>query len=239
MEMARIYAIGVGPGDPELVTRKAERILRRADVILAPVARPGETSVALETVREFLDAERQEIVIHQFPMTADASLLVPAWEAAVSMMAAQVAHGRSVAFITIGDPMLYSTFIYLLRILRSSHPEINVEIVPGISSINTAAAIAGVPLAESEERIAIIPATAGIEKIIEAVAKYETVVLLKVKPVYADLLELLRQMHRAEHCVLVERAGSARQKILRGVDAMAAHSPDYLSLMIITAPPIP
>lgn len=236
MKVARIYAIGVGPGDPELVTRKAERLLRQADVILAPVARLGEASVALETVKEFLDEGRQEIIQHQFPMTADTSLLVPAWEDAVSLMAAQVALGRSVAFITIGDPLLYSTFIYLLRILRNSHPEIEVEIVPGISSINTAAAVAGISLAESEERIVIIPATAGIEKIIEALAKYETVVLLKVKPVYAELLELLRQTHRADNAVFVERAGSMRQKILRGVDAMSTHSPDYLSLMIITSP---
>ncbi|MBT1071871.1 precorrin-2 C(20)-methyltransferase [Pelotalea chapellei] len=236
MDLAKIYAIGVGPGDPELVTRKAERILRQANVILAPVARLGETSVALETVKEFLDGERQEIILHQFPMTADTSILVPAWEAAVSMMAEQVRLGRSVAFITIGDPLLYSTFIYLLRILRTSYPEIAVEIVPGISSINTAAAVAEVSLAESEDRIVIIPATAGIEKIIEALAKYETVVLLKVKPLYADILELLKQTGRASNSIFVERAGSARQKVLRGVDAMATHSPDYLSLIIVTTP---
>ena len=233
---ANIYAIGVGPGDPELVTRKAERILRQADVILAPVARLGETSVALETVREFLDADRQKVILHQFPMTADTSKLVPAWEEAVNLMAEQVALGRSVAFITIGDPLLYSTFIYLLRILRISHPGIEVEIVPGISSINTAAAVAGVSLAESEERIIIIPATAGMEKVIEALAKYETVVLLKVKPAYAGLLELLRQTGRSENAIFVERAGTDRQKILRGVDAMAVHYPDYLSLMIVTTP---
>ena len=118
--MATIYAIGVGPGDPELLTRKAERILRHSQVILAPVSNPGEASVALETVREFLDEERQELIIHQFPMTSDKSRLIPAWREAAALIANRIASGLDVAFITIGDPLLYSTFIYLLRIFRET-----------------------------------------------------------------------------------------------------------------------
>ena len=234
--MATVYAVGVGPGDPELLTRKAERVLRQADVVLAPVSNPSEASVALETVREFLDEERQEIIIHQFPMTSDKSRLVPAWQEAAALIADRIAAGKNVAFITIGDPLLYSTFIYLLRIFRESYPQIAVEIIPGISSINTAAAVAGVPLAEAEEKIVIIPATAGITAIAAALASYETVVLLKVKPLYADILELLRQTGRAESSLFVERVGSTRQKVLTSIDEMASHAPDYLSLMIIRKP---
>ena len=194
--MATFYAVGVGPGDPELLTRKAERVLRRADVILAPVSRPGEASVALDTVREFLDETRQRIVVHQFPMTSDPARLVPAWQEAAALIAAHVAGGRDVAFITIGDPLLYSTFIYLLRIFREVYPQIAVEIIPGISSINTAAAAAGAPLAEADERIAIVPATAGMEKVVEALNAFDTVVLLKVKPLFGELLEVLGMMGR-------------------------------------------
>ena len=231
--MATVFAVGVGPGDPELLTRKAERVLRQADVILAPVSNPGDASVALDTVREFLDEQRQEILIHQFPMTSDKARLIPAWQKAADLIAGRVAAGQDVAFITIGDPLLYSTFIYLLRIFRESYPQIAIEIVPGISSINTSAAVAGVPLAEADERIAIIPATAGMEKVVDALERYETVVLLKVKPVFRDILEVLRQMNRERSAVFVERVGSARQKVLTGLDEMAAHTPDYLSLMII------
>jgi len=234
--VATVYAVGVGPGDPELLTRKAERVLRRADVILAPVSRPGEASVALDTVREFLDESRQQIVVHQFPMTSDPAKLFPAWQEAAALIAAHVAEGRDVAFITIGDPLLYSTFIYLLRIFRDVYPQIDIEIVPGISSINTAAAAAGTPLAEADERIAVIPATAGMEKVIEALASYDTVVLLKVKPLYGDLLEVLRRMGRERSTVFVERVGGPRQKVLTGLDSMAGHSPDYLSLMIVRRP---
>ncbi len=231
--MATLFAVGVGPGDPELLTRKAERVLRHADVVLAPVSNPVEASVALETVREFLDEGRQEIVVHQFPMTADPARLIPAWNEAAALIAGRIAAGKDVAFITIGDPLFYSTFIYLLRIFRENYPHIPVEVIPGISSINASAAQALTPLVEGDERMIVVPATAGIDKISEALARYETVVLLKVKPVFADILELLRQMGRERSTVFVERVGSARQKVLTDFAEIAAYSPDYLSLMII------
>lgn len=231
--MATLFAVGVGPGDPELMTRKAERVLRSVGVVLAPVSNPAESSVALATVREFLDEGCQEIVVHQFPMTSDPSRLIPAWQEAARLIAGWIAGGRDVAFITIGDPLFYSTFIYLLRIFRTDYPHIPVEIVPGISSINASAAQAGVALAEADGKVAIIPATAGIDHVAKALATYETVVLLKVKPVFGALLELLRQTGREESTLFVERVGSDRQRVLTDFSEIAAHSPDYLSLMII------
>lgn len=231
--MATIYAVGVGPGDPELLTRKAERILRSVDVILAPVSNPADASVALGTIREFIDESRQEIIIHQFPMTSDKSRLIPAWQEAAALIAGHAQAGRSVAFITIGDPLFYSTFIYLLRLFREQWPGLPVEIVPGISSINAAAAEAALPLVEADEKMVVIPATAGIEQIESALATYDTVVLLKVKPLFAQILELLRATGREQRTVFVERVGSSRQKVLTGFEEIAAHSPDYLSLMII------
>ncbi|MDD2582403.1 MAG: precorrin-2 C(20)-methyltransferase [Desulfuromonadaceae bacterium] len=231
--MATVYAVGVGPGDPELLTRKAERILRSVDVVLAPVSNPNEASVALGTIRELIDEDRQEIVVHQFPMTSDRARLIPAWQEAAALIAANAEAGRSVAFITIGDPLFYSTFIYLLRILREQWPQLPIEIIPGISSINAAAAEALLPLVEGDEKMVVIPATAGIEHIITALAHYETVVLLKVKPLYPEIIELLRATGREHSSVFVERVGSPRQKVLTDFSQIAAHSPDYLSLMIV------
>jgi precorrin-2/cobalt-factor-2 C20-methyltransferase len=231
--VATVYAVGVGPGDPELVTRKAERILRSADVILAPVSNPSDASVALGTIREFIDESRQEIIVHQFPMTSDRSRLVPAWQEAASLIAAHAEAGRSVAFITIGDPLFYSTFIYLLRILREQWPQLPIEIVPGISSINAAASQAALPLVEGDEKMVVIPATAGIEQIKAALDSYETVVLLKVKPLFSAIVELLRMTGREQRTVFVERVGTPRQKVLTDFSHIAAHTPDYLSLLII------
>jgi len=234
--VANVYAVGVGPGDPELLTRKAERILRRVDVILAPVSNPAEASVALETIREFIDENRQKVIIHQFPMTSDRALLIPAWQEAAALISCHVASGRDVAFITIGDPLFYSTFIYLLRILREQWPDIRIEIVPGISSINASAAQAGIPLVESDEKMAVIPAKAGIEQIAAALIQFETVVLLKVKPLFAEILELLRRSGRERNTLFAERVGSSRQKILTDFAAISAHSPEYLSLLIVKQP---
>ncbi len=231
--MATVYAVGVGPGDPELLTRKAERILRSADVILAPVSNPAEASVALGTIREFIDESRQEIIVHQFPMTSDRSRLIPAWQEAAALIASHAEAGRSVAFITIGDPLFYSTFIYLLRILREQWPQLPIEIIPGISSINATAAQAALPLVEGDEKMVVIPATAGIEQIKAALETYETVVLLKVKPLYSEIIELLRATGREQRAVFVERVGSSRQKVLTDFSEIANHTPDYLSLMII------
>jgi precorrin-2/cobalt-factor-2 C20-methyltransferase len=231
--VATVYAVGVGPGDPELLTRKAERILRSVDVILAPVSNPSEASVALSTIGEFIDEERQEIIVHQFPMTSDKARLIPAWQEAAALIATHAEAGRSVAFITIGDPLFYSTFIYLLRLLREQWPLVPIEIIPGISSINAAAAQAALPLVEGDEKMVVIPATAGIEVIKAALDTYETVVLLKVKPLFSEIVGLLRATGREKRTVFVERVGSSRQKVLTDFNEIAAHTPDYLSLMII------
>jgi precorrin-2/cobalt-factor-2 C20-methyltransferase len=234
--VASVYAVGVGPGDPELLTRKAERILRRVDVILAPVSKPSDASVALETIREFVDEIRQQIVVHQFPMTSDRARLIPAWQKAATLIADHVEAGRSVAFITIGDPLFYSTFIYLLRILREQWPHIPIEIIPGISSINAAASEAVLPLVEGDEKMVVIPATAGLEYVKSALETYETVVLLKIKPLFSEILELLQASGREKNTVFVERVGSPRQKVLTDFNQIAAQTPDYLSLMIIKQP---
>jgi precorrin-2/cobalt-factor-2 C20-methyltransferase len=234
--VATFFAVGVGPGDPELLTLKAVRILRQAAVILAPVSNPVEASVALEIVRDVIDETRQEIIVHQFPMTSDKARLMKAWQEAAAIIASNADAGRDVAFITIGDPLFYSTFIYLLRILRENYFRIPIEIVPGISSINAAAAQAGIPLVEADEKMAVVPATAGLQQIATMLAEFETVVLLKVKPIFCEILELLRKNGRERSTVFIERVGSSRQIVLTNFADIAAHKPDYLSLLIIKQP---
>src|SRR6266571_3391459 len=111
--MAKVYAIGVGPGDPELLTRKAERILRQVPIICAPTANPADGSYALSIVEPFLDRSRQEVIVQVFPMRRDQAGLEEYWETAAEEVAERVKSGSDVAFITIGDPFLYSTFLYI------------------------------------------------------------------------------------------------------------------------------
>ncbi len=231
--MATFYAVGVGPGDPELITKKAERILSSVEVVCAPVTRPGESSFAFEIVRPLLDPERQELLLQHFPMTSDRSELVPRWEEAARQVAERISAGKNVAFIAIGDPLLYATSIYLIEALRRNHPEVDIQVVPGISSINATSAAAGFPLADGTDRISILPATVGINQIAVALAHSETLVLLKVKPLFADILELLRQTGNRDSVLFAEKVGMLDEVVLTDFAAIERYQPDYLSLMIV------
>ena len=207
--MAKIYAVGVGPGDPELLTRKAERILREVPVICAPTASPLDSSYALSIVEPFIDRNRQEVIVQVFPMRMDQAGLAEFWETAADEAAERVRQGNDVAFITIGDPFLYSTFLYLHRIFREKYPDIPLEVVPGISSINAAAVAAGIPLGMASERIAIIPAAFEQENLRKTLDEFDTVVLMKVSRVFDGIYELLWDMGLERNAVFVSRVGCA------------------------------
>jgi len=231
--MAKIYAVGVGPGDPELLTRKAERILREVPVICAPTANPADSSYALSLVEPFLDRDRQEVIIQVFPMRMDQAGLEEFWEEAAAEVAEKVRLGKDVAFITIGDPFLYSTFLYLYRIFREKYPDIPVEVVPGISSINAAAIAAGIPLGMGAERIAIIPAAFEQENLRKTLAEFDTVVLMKMSRVFDGIYELLRELGLDHKAVYVSRVGSPEQEVVFDLARLVGQKLDYLSLLIV------
>lgn len=230
---ARIYAVGVGPGDPELLTRKAERILRQTPVICAPTGNADAASYALSIVDQLLDRSRQEIVPMVFPMTKQGAELEAAWNAAADQVIARIDDGLDVAFITIGDPCLYSTFLYIYRIVREKRPGIAVEIVPGISSINAAAAAAGIPLGIAGERIAILPATYEDEELRRTFAAFDTVVLMKVSRVFDRVYALLCELGLACGAVFVRRVGSAAQEVVTDLASLVGTELDYLSMLIV------
>lgn len=230
---AKIYAVGVGPGDPELLTRKAERIIRSADVICAPTGAADAASYALSIVEDLIDPSRQEVLPLVFPMRKDQEGLDAFWEEAAAQVAERVRHGRDVAFITIGDPFLYSTFLYLYRIFRERYPELSVEIVPGISSITAAAAVAGVPLGMAAERIAILPTTYEDAELRETFARYDTVVLMKVNRVFDRVYALLKELGLERCGVFVSRVGSADEEVVFDLERLVGEKLDYLSLLIV------
>jgi precorrin-2/cobalt-factor-2 C20-methyltransferase len=231
--VARIYAVGVGPGDPELLTRKAERILRQVPVICAPSASAGDSSHALSIVEPFLDRSRQEIIVRTFPMKKNQEGLDEFWEDAAETVVSHIRQGRDVAFITIGDPFLYSTFLYLYRIFRERHPEIPVEAIPGVSSITAAAVAAGMPLAAASERIAVLPATFEEEKLRQTLLDFDTVVLMKVNRVFDRVHSLLKELRLEKNCAFVSRAGTSEEQVVFDLDSLVGKKLDYLSLLIV------
>lgn len=230
---ATIYAVGVGPGDPELLTRKAERLIRRAPVVCAPTGAADAASYALSIVEELLDRSRQEVLVQVFPMMKGRAALEAYWEEAAAQVLARIDTGLDVVFITIGDPCLYSTFLYLYRIIRARRPEIPIEIVPGISSINAAAAAAGLPLGIAGERIAILPATYEDDELRRTFAAFDTVVLMKVSRVFDRLYALLVELGLEKRAAFVRRVGSAQQEVVFDLASLVGRELDYLSMLIV------
>jgi precorrin-2/cobalt-factor-2 C20-methyltransferase len=231
--MAKFYAVGVGPGDPELLTRKAERILRQAAVICAPTGAAEAASYALSIVEPFIDRSCQEVLVQTFPMRKEEGELQPFWEEAAAQVAGRVERGQDVAFITIGDPLLYSTFLYLYRILRERYPQLEVEIVPGISSIGAAAAAAGLPLGMAADRIAILPATFEEEKLLKTLIDFDTIILMKVHRAFERVYHMLKALNLVEKAVYIRRVGSAEETVVRDISSLAGQELDYLSLLIV------
>jgi precorrin-2/cobalt-factor-2 C20-methyltransferase len=231
--MPKIYAIGVGPGDPELLTRKAERILRSVPVICAPTAGPADSSYALSIIEPLLDLKRQEVIIQVFPMRKDQAGLDEFWQTAAVGVVERVRRGSDVAFITIGDPFIYSTFLYIYRILREKYPDIPVEVVPGVSSINAAAIAAGIPLGQASERIAIIPAAFEEKDLLKVLSDFDTVVLMKVSRVFDGIYALLKELGLEKKCAFISRVGTAEEEVVFDLESLLGRKLDYLSMLIV------
>lgn len=233
-----VYAVGVGPGDPELLTRKAERIIRSADVICAPTGAAEAGSYALSIVEEFIDRSRQEVLVQVFPMLKDQQGLDPFWEEAADQVAQRIAEGKDVVFITIGDPFLYSTYLYIHRILLVKYPEIAIEIVPGISSILASSAVSGVPLGLGGERIAILPATYENEELKRTLEDFDTVILMKVNRVFDRVYAVLKELGREKGAVFIRRVGSLEEEVHFDLEALVGKKLDYLSMLIVRKNPL-
>src|SRR4030067_3429473 len=132
-KIGKLYGIGVGPGDPELLPLKAVRVLGEADVVAIPKSKEESDSIALSIVKGSVDLSKKETLELMFPMTKDKEVLRKSREEAAAAICERLLSGKNVACITIGDPMFYSTFSYLLPLVKERIPEISIDIVPGIS----------------------------------------------------------------------------------------------------------
>ncbi len=228
-----LYGVGVGPGDPELITVKAQRLLQRAAVLCVPKSREEGESYVRGFVSHLVDTKRQQLLELVFPMTKDRAVLEQHWEAALERLLVPLRQGRDVAFVTEGDPFIYSTFMHLYCLVRERHPDLPVEVIPGVSSINASAAAAGLPLVDGAERLAILPATYEGDHLAGIVQQFDTVVLLKVNRVFDRVLAVLEALDLAGRAVYVRRCGTAEQEVVRDIRSLRGKELDYLSLLII------
>ncbi|RAL26292.1 precorrin-2 C(20)-methyltransferase [Thermoflavimicrobium daqui] len=231
--IGRLYGIGVGPGDPELITVKAYRILKESPVIAYPKKRMGEKSYALRIVETYVQPLEKDMLGLVFPMTKNRDVLEEKWQETVKRIWKHLEQGKDVAFVTEGDPLLYSTFIHLSRTMQKNHPEVEILSVPGISSIHGAAAQLGLPLADGDERVAIVPATADKEAMKKVLQEQDTVVFLKVAKVLDLMIEILEEQGLVEQAMVASKVTSDQEKIWRDVRELKGVKLNYLTLMVV------
>ncbi len=228
-----LTAIGLGPGDPELLTLKGLRLLREARVVFAPLRVEGATSYALDIAWPHLDLARQQIVSLLYPMPRGGRPDPEQWRYNARAIAGYLRDGSDGAFITEGDPLLYSTFGSTLLALQDEFPLLPLRVVPGVSSITAAAALAQLPLAQLDERVAILPATAGESFLRQALDSYDTVILLKVASRLESVLDLLESAGRVHSALLAERVGTSEQRVVRDLRSLRGQRVSYFSLVVV------
>jgi precorrin-2/cobalt-factor-2 C20-methyltransferase len=185
-----VVCVGCGPGDPELLTVKAADMLRNADVVYTPTAREGKPSIALSIVQKYVNATAK-IVELIFPMVKDREQARLYWRRNAEQIAETAKMGKNVVYLTVGDPSLYSTWIYIQREITSRYPEINVKIIPGIPSVFAFAAQAKISLVEGDETLGIIPACYDLEKVKRTANSCDTVVFLKDGRYFGAVIDML------------------------------------------------
>ena len=223
------YGVGVGPGDPELITLKACRVLNQVAVIVAPESSPGKGSIAADIARIHLD-DPGKIRPMLFPMTYERDALDAAWQANLDVVLAELVAGRDVAFITIGDPMLYSTCAHLMRYLRQHG--VKIETIPGVPALCAVAGHLNRALAEENQTIAIVPSAYRQPHLDALLAAADQVVVMKPSRGYASLVEKLATHGFLSDAVMVSRCGHADEQVFTDLRAADPEKVDYLSLIL-------
>ncbi len=242
-----LYGIGVGPGDPELITIKALRQLQAAPVVAFPGGLKGKPGVAERIITPWLNAEQTRLPL-DFPYVLDARQLLEAWQQAAEVVWPYLAQGN-VVFACEGDVSFYGTFTYLAQCLQQQHPGVKVEAIAGVSSPMAAAAALGIPLTCQAERLAILPALYSFDKNsfnkddtdsdrggcqLEAALNWaEVVVLMKVGSVYAQVWKILARRQLLARAYVVENATRPEQKIYTGLQNHPNLKLPYFSLLIV------
>jgi len=226
--LGKFYGLGVGPGDPELITMKAVTILKTVDIVAVPESSGEKGSVALDIARPYLK-EGAEMLTLTFPMIRDIAAKQRIREENAQKVLATLQEGKSLAFLTLGDPMLYSTYIYLLENLVSL--QIDIETIPGIYSFSAISNRLNLPLVKGDERLAVISTLTALEWI--NIQTFDTIVCMKVTA-YRELLFELLKPERFEFNLVsnVGNIGEAKEIVSHDVDVLKSELP-YFSTVIL------
>lgn len=225
------YAVGIGPGSPDLLTVRAVKIIESADIILAPQAKGTNRSLALNAIEPYL--HKQEVMCVNYPMQRNSDNTRERWNAVAGDVLEKVRLGKSVAMITIGDPLIFATTSYLLHGLADDIAKEHIHLIPGISAFQIGASRFHEPLTLQEDRLTLMSAT-DLNAVENALDHCETLVLYKAAGVIDKLLELLKKRNLLASSKLVSCAEQGEGELL--VENLEGWTPDdlnYMTTMII------
>ncbi len=229
--------IGVGPGEPGLIPVIAWEFLKRCDVIFLPRATTMDHSVARQCLpaNEIPEERFREV---EFTMASDRDVLCEHYASLAKSVAGELRTGKDIAYLTIGDPFTYSTYIYTLAALKDCLPELRHRTFPGVTSYCAVAAAAEFPLGEGKERVLILPCPDEMSELRAAIVAQEIVVLMKIGKRLPAVLGLLKEMGIAANCVFARHVGMDDELIYNGVEEMEPQkSLGYLATMLIRKSP--
>jgi precorrin-2/cobalt-factor-2 C20-methyltransferase len=226
-----LYGIGVGPGDPELITLKALKVLQRVDHIFASCSTKNNYSLALSIVRSHLNGAGLEPL--PFPMTRDPQTLQAAWESNARRVLEVLGAGVDAAFVTLGDPLTYSTFGYLLKTVKRLNPGTRIITIPGITSYAAAAALTHLPLTEGEESFFVVSGAMGAARLREVLDKTDNIVMLKTYRHFDDIYRALEELNLLDRATCISRCGLEGETVVDDLRSLKGAPLPYLSMIII------
>jgi len=235
----RLIGVSLGPGDPGLITRAAWDALQCRDAVWTYPARSGKTpSYALDITRRAGLTPPEQHALLLFPMTHDGDKLARAWLKAADTVLPWLQAGQDVLFLVEGDASTYATFGHLARTVRSLDARIATLVIAGVNSFSAACADVGVPLSEQDDTIAIVPAAYGVSAIDRLLPDFDTLVLMKIKPILDELLDWLQQRDLLASSHFIERVGAEDERTLGGQDLLQLRGStvSYLSLLVVKHP---
>jgi len=226
-----LYGLGVGPGDPELITLKAARTLNAVDVVFAAASTKNSYSLALSIAKPHIP-DLTPVRMLTFPMTQDQKERETAWQAHAGTIIKALEKGRKVAFITLGDAMTYSTYGYILKYVQQMAPQFPIVSIPGITSYQAAAACLNTPLVEGEDALMLISGANGGDRLRECAAKPEAVVFLKAYRNVTDIAAAIEETGVYEAAVGVSNCGHTDQNVQWDINKLCEQRPDYWTLIL-------
>ncbi len=230
-QAGHFYAVGVGPGDPDLLTLRAARIIEDADVILAPQSKKSKNSLALQAIAPLL--RDQEVIVSQYPMVRDNSKTRERWGSLAKEVSDRCRRGQSVVQVTLGDPLIFATSSYLMEALAEQIPAEKLHVEPGISAFQMTASRFNEALTLQEDRLLLMSAT-DLQAVEKALKQCETLVLFKAAGDLPGLLDLLERHNLLQRAKLVSAGGQGEHEV-RVADLSRWQPLDlgYMTTMII------